>query len=276
MVLELADSHCHIQSIGSSDGEAITRKLWAKGGDTDPDAVIQRAREAGITRLVCVGCDLDDSRLAVDFVKTRESCWASVGIHPHESKRYAGDPAAQRAFRELAAGAKVVAIGECGLDYFYTHSSKEDQVAWLRFQLELALERNLPMIFHVREAFGDFWPVFEEYQRGGQHIHGVMHSFTDSRANLDRALAHGLYIGVNGIATFTKKPEQQVVYQAIPSDKLLLETDAPFLTPVPYRGTICEPYHIRTIAEFLAKERGTTVTALAAATTRNTRHLFEI
>jgi len=274
--MELCDSHCHIQSVGSPDGEATTRELWVKAGDTSPDDVIGRAHEAGITRLVCVGCDLEDSILAVDFVKDRENCWASVGIHPHESNRYVTDKAAQRSFRELVGKPKVVAIGECGLDYFYTHSTKEDQQALLRFQIELALDHNLPVIFHVREAFRDFWPVFEEYQQGGQRIRGVLHSFTDTQANLDRALSHGLYIGVNGIATFTKKPEQQAVYRAIPEDHLLLETDAPFLTPVPYRGTICEPYHIRTIAEFLAGRRSTTISVLAAAITRNARHLFGI
>lgn len=272
----MADSHCHIQSVGASDGEAMTRELWAKAGVTDADAVIGRAHEAGVTRLVCVGCDLEDSRLAVTFVENRDDCRASIGIHPHESKRYAGEASVQAALYELAGLPKVVAVGECGLDYFYTHSSKEDQSALLRLQIEVALERNLPMIFHVREAFDDFWPVFEEYQRGSRHIRGVLHSFTDTAANLERALGHGLYIGVNGIATFTKKPEQLAVYRAIPSDKLLLETDAPFLTPSPYRGTICEPYHIRTIAEFLAKERGTSVSSLAAATTHNTRHLFDI
>lgn len=276
MALELADSHCHIQSVGSSVGEAMTRELWAKAGDTDAAAVIDRAREADVTRLVCVGCDLEDSRLAAEFVKNCEYCWASIGIHPHESERYVGDISAREAFNQLAELPKVVAVGECGLDFFYTHSSKEDQVVLLRFQIELALERNLPMIFHVREAFDDFWPIFDEYHHGSQRIRGVLHSFTDTQANLDRALARGLYVGVNGIATFTKRPEQQAVYRAIPSDKLLLETDAPFLTPIPYRGTICEPYHIRTIAEFLAGERGTTVSLLAAATTRNTRQLFDI
>lgn len=274
--MELVDSHCHIQSVGSPHGEQMTRELWAKAGDTDIDMVVARARDAGVTRLICVGCDAEDSRLAVDVVRERDNSWAAVGIHPHETSRYADDRAGKQAFSELVAAPKVVAVGECGLDYFYTHSTPEDQAVLLRFQIELALAHDLPMIFHVRKAFGDFWPVFESYHRGSQRVRGVLHSFTDSQANLERALGHGLYVGVNGIATFTKKPEQQAMYRAIPADRLLLETDAPFLTPAPYRGTICEPYHIRVVAEFLAGHRDVTVSALAEATTRNARQLFGI
>ena len=274
--MELTDSHCHIQSVGARGGEALTQARWAKAGNTDPDAVLRRAAEADVTRLICVGCDLPDSELAVQFVAARSNAWAAVGIHPHETDRYVADEAAQRRFVALVQAPKVVAIGECGLDYFYTHSTKAAQLALLRRQLELALEYDLPLIFHVREAYDDFWPVFEAYHRGSQRLRGVLHSFTDSQANLDRALAHGLFVGVNGIATFTKQPEQQVMYRTVPAEHLLLETDAPFLTPAPNRGTICEPYHIRTIAEFLATQRGVTVSALAETTTRNARHLFGI
>jgi len=140
----------------------------------------------------------------------------------------------------------------------------------------LALEHNLPVIFHVRDAFDDFWPIFERYYSKDRPIRGVLHSFTDTQANLEKALGYGLYIGVNGIATFTKKPEQQAMYRSIPLASLLLETDAPFLTPVPYRGKICEPYHIRTIAEFLAAQRGEKLEAISEATTSNARRLFGI
>ena len=130
------------------------------------------------------------------------------------------------------------------------------------------------MIFHVRDAYDDFWPIFESYHSNEKPIRGVLHSFTDTQANLDKAISHGLRVGVNGIATFTKNDAQQQLYRAIPLEVLLLETDAPFLTPVPYRGKICEPYHVRTIAEFLANQRGETVEALAEATTRNAQQLF--
>jgi TatD DNase family protein len=253
--MELFDSHCHIQSVGAFEGEETTRALWARAVEQDPDAVIKRAEAADVTRMLCVGCTLVDSQLAITFAENREQCWASVGIHPHEAYQYASDATARQEFAQLAGQPKVVAVGECGLDYFYEHSSKEDQVAILKYQIELALEHSLPIIFHVREAFDDFWPIFESYQSANRPIRGVLHSFTDTQANLERAIKHNLYVGVNGIATFTKNPMQQELYRTLPHERLILETDAPFLTPSPYRGTICEPYHIRTIAEFLSRQR---------------------
>ena len=274
--MQLTDTHCHIQSVGALAGEEYTQALWDKARETDPDEVVARAREADVTRLVCVGCNFPDSRLAVDFVKSRENCYASIGVHPHEAHLYAHDNGLLQQFSNLATQPKVVAIGECGLDYFYENSDKKSQLALLEFQMQLALERQLPLIFHVREAFDDFWPVFERYYSASTPIRAVLHSFTDSQANLEKALGYGLCIGVNGIATFTKKPEQQAMYRSIPLTSLFLETDAPFLTPVPYRGKICEPYHIRTIAEFLADQRGETVETMAEATTSNARQLFGI
>lgn len=273
--MELFDSHCHIQSAGAHAGERATRELWAKAGSIDEDGIIRRAREAAVTRLLCVGCDLDDSRLAVAFVQPRAQCWAAVGIHPHESMRYTDAAAAQAVLAALATQPKVVAIGECGLDYFYDHSPKAAQLHLLEMQIALAQQQDLPLVFHVREAFDDFWPLFERYAARGP-IRGVLHSFTDSLANLERALGHGLLVGVNGIATFTKKPEQLAMYRAIPLGSLLLETDAPFLTPHPFRGTICEPYHVRTTATFLAELRNEPVGALAEATTQNARQLFGV
>jgi len=274
--MQLFDSHCHIQSVGLFEGEKSTREMWSKATSLTRDAVLQHAREAGVTRLLAVGCELEDSKLAATFAREHDSCWASVGIHPHEASRYAGAGPARKEFAALAVAPKVVAIGECGLDYFYEHSVKEDQIKILRFQIELALGHNLPLVFHVREAFDDFWPIFESYHTTEHPIRGVLHSFTDSAANLERALQHGLYIGVNGIATFTKKPEQQELYRTLPIGRLLLETDAPFLTPTPYRGTICEPYHIRVIAEFLAQLRDEPLAVLAEATTDNARQLFSV
>ncbi len=276
MTLNLCDTHCHIQSVGGLEGEEITRSMWEKARESSPEAVLQRARDAAVTRIICVGCTPDDSQLAVDFVKTRENCWASIGIHPHEAAQHANNLSAREQFASLATAAKVVAIGECGLDYYYEHSDKKSQLALLKFQIELALEHNLPMIFHVRDAYEDFWPVFESYHSSERPIRGVLHSFTDTQTNLERAIHHGLYVGVNGIATFTKNAAQQELYRTIPLDFLLLETDAPFLTPIPYRGKICEPYHVRTIAEFLAKQRGESVEAIAGATTHNAQALFGI
>jgi TatD DNase family protein len=291
--------------------------IWAKAKDADPDLMIERAVGAGVTRMVCVGTTVADSRLAVEFVLGRDGCWASVGVHPHEARvgdfgeladffglgevsNTATDPSSSsqarrsrqghdgltsatdlvRAFEaedgsvaaDASSGGKIVAIGECGLDYFYGHSPREDQVRALRFQIELALEHGLPLIFHVREAFEDFWPIFDGY-RG---LRGVLHSFTDSRANLDKALERGLFIGLNGIMTFTKNEAQLGVAKSVPLQNLLLETDAPFLTPEPHRGTINEPARTRVVAEFLAKLRGESLVDLATETTKNARELFHL
>jgi TatD DNase family protein len=273
---ELTDTHCHIQSAGMQRGERTTRELWAKAPELTPDQIIANAHEAGVTRLLCVGCDLTDSRLAVDFVQPRENCWATIGIHPHEAQHFAGQKALLDEFAGLATQPKVVAVGECGLDYFYALSPKEAQLEVLKFQIELALKHNLPLVFHVREAFEDFWPVFDALNSEARPIRGVLHSFTDTDKNLREALKRNLHLGVNGIATFAKNPRQLDVYRTIPLEKLLLETDAPFLTPTPYRGRINEPKHIGTITDFLATLRGEDRNTLAQETTRNARELFGI
>ena len=284
--MQLVDTHCHIQSAGlkpetGTEAEKVTLDKWGKVPERTADVIIREATEKGVTRMVVVGCDLSDSQLAVHFVQERPETWASIGIHPHEAKRYIGDLDGQAAFRALATREKVVAVGECGLDYYYGHSPEKDQAAILKLQMELALEHDLPMIFHVRDALDDFWPIFDSYAgglsaAGSPKIRGVLHSFTDTRANLDKALERGLYIGVNGIATFARDSKQLDMYKAIPLSNLLLETDAPFLTPSPYRGTICEPYHISVIADFLGGLRNEPVTELAGATTENAASLFNL
>ncbi len=274
--MEFVDTHCHIQSAGAASGERSTRDIWAKDSSLTGSALVERASAAGVTRLICVGCDLADSQLAIEFAQSHANCWASIGIHPHETKDYARDQAKLDRFAALVAEPGVSAIGECGLDYFYGHSPRADQITVLRFQIELAMEHNLPLIFHVREAFDDFWPIFDSYRGGTQKIRGVLHSFTDNQANLERAIAGGLYVGVNGIATFAKDPAQISVYRSIPLGNLLLETDAPFLTPTPYRGSINEPLHVLTVAKFLADLQRTDISALATATTANAQTLFGI
>lgn len=271
-MMDLVDTHCHIQSVGLEVGERSTREKWAKVPDLTGDLVVQNAAEHGVTRLICVGCDLEDSKLAISFVKNRENCRASIGLHPHEAQHYAGQQAKLDEFAELATQENVVAVGETGLDFFYTHSPREDQVEVLKFQFELALKHDLPMIFHVREAFGDFWPIFDSYKG----VRGVLHSFTDNAENLQKALDKGLYIGVNGIATFAKDPKQLDVYKSIPLDHLLLETDSPFLTPTPYRGSINEPKRLGAVADFVANLRGEDRAELASQTTSNAKKLFGV
>ncbi len=265
--MELTDTHCHIQFADYP---------------LDVDEVIQNAVQAGVNRMLVVGCDLPNSAAAPEFAARYENVWASIGLHPHEAAQYADNRQALQRFRGLAAKPKVVAIGETGLDYYYEHSPRADQKKLFRYQLELALEHKLPLIFHVRDAaasagdagqaFDDFFAILDDYQG----VQGVVHSFTSDRADLEKILSRGLYVGLNGIMTFTKRADQLAAAKAVPLGKLLLETDAPFLTPAPYRGKICEPKHVRTVAEFLADLRGEKLEDLAAVTTANARKLFSI
>jgi TatD DNase family protein len=272
MSANLIDTHCHIQSAGQRLGERTTQELWAKALDLSPAQIISDAGAAGVKQMICVGCDLEDSELAVDFVQKHDECHASIGIHPHEAQLYAAQKARLDAFASLVDRPKVIAVGETGLDYFYKHSPREAQIEILKFQIELALANDLPLIFHVREAFDDFWPVFDAYHG----IRGVLHSFTDSVENLEKAVERGLYIGVNGIATFAKHDAQIVMYRTIPQKSLLLETDSPFLTPIPFRGTINEPKHIARVAEFLSQLRGESLESISLTTTKNAKSLFRL
>jgi TatD DNase family protein len=255
---QLVDTHCHIHF---------------PDYELDEDEVVAAAVDAGVTRLICVGCRLSDSQGAVQIAARHHNVWASVGLHPHEGSEYVNDYHALQQFRRLAIDHvknKVVAIGECGLDYHYMHSTREDQYKLLRFQLDLAAETGLPLIFHVREAFDDFWQIYDQYSG----LKGVVHSFSAGPKELEQILARGLYVGLNGIMTFTKNPDQLAAAKLVPLDRLLLETDAPYLTPVPERGRICQPKHVQLVAEFLANLRGEDLNSLIDATTANALKLF--
>lgn len=274
---QLVDTHCHLHSFNTSslvEDRSQTRSLWLKSKKTIPE-ILNDAKKESVTKLICVGCDFWDSQLAVDFANEHSSqCWASIGIHPHEAQKHLNNKGLLDKFIKLIDNPKTIAIGECGLDYFYNHSPKQAQIKILEFQLNIAQKHNLPVIFHVREAFDDFWPIFDNFNNSPQPIRGVLHSFTDNLQNLHKALERDLYIGVNGIATFTKSPAQLEVYRAIPSDKILFETDSPFLTPVPYRGTINESKYISVIAEFMSSLRNEDIKLLALQTTNNAQNLF--
>lgn len=232
------------------------------------DETLARAREAGVQHIVCVGTSEDSSRRAIALAQTESDVYASIGVHPHDTKDgYA-------AIKDIAASApaNLVAVGEIGLDYFYDHSPRQLQIEALKEQIEVALAHDLAIIFHVRDAFDDFWPIFDGYTG----IRGIIHSFTDSSDNLAEALKRGLYIGVNGISTFTKNQAQIDMYRSIPVDRLVFETDAPFLTPIPFRGKVNEPAFVKNIAAFHAELRGISIEEIAAATTANARAVFAL
>lgn len=249
----LFDSHCHIHD----------RKFYPEGREP----VYERAVAADVSML-CVGTDQADSRAAVEFVANHERTWAIVGVHPHDTKDGIDDIGVL--LSEMPA--KVVGVGEIGLDYYYGHSPRQVQIEALEQQLQWASEYHLPVSFHVRDAFDDFWPIYANFPG----ISGVLHSFTDSAVNLERALSEGFYLGVNGISTFTKDSAQQAIFSSIPLEKILLETDAPFLTPVPLRGKINEPSFVGRVADHVAAQRNVSLQEVAAMTTDNTRRLFAI
>jgi len=249
----LVDTHCHIH-----DREFYTAEA--------AEEIYNRARTADVAML-CIGTSQPDSRAAVEFAKDHDKTWAVVGVHPHEAKVGVADIG-----DILAEKQAVVGIGEIGLDYYYNHSPKEAQIAALEQQLQWASDYDLPVSFHIREAYNDFWPILDNFHG----IRGTLHSFTDSQTNLDRGFERGLYVSVNGISTFTKDPVQQKLFATIPLDKMLLETDAPFLTPVPYRGTINEPTFVSEVAKFHAAVRGVSLSDVATATTTNANTLFHL
>ncbi len=259
--MKLIDSHCHLHDT----------EFFSEGREE----VYTRAIEAGVA-MFCVGTDERSSREAVDFAESHDDTWAIGGVHPHEAKGGWAD--IERVLREncgsrVARGeASIIGIGEIGLDYFYTHSSREQQIHALEAQLQLATDYDLPVSFHVREAFDDFWPVFENFHG----VRGVLHSFTDTQANLDRGFSRGLYVGVNGISTFTRDTAQRNLYATIPLERMLVETDAPYLTPVPLRGKMNEPGYVRLVVEFWAQKRGISFDELAHATTQNAHRLFGV
>lgn len=227
-----------------------------------------RAHSVGIESLICVGTDEKTSAEAVQFAEHHDNVWASVGLHPHDAKSGISAIKYLEKLIVTSPANKLVAIGECGLDYFYNNSPREKQIDMLHAQLELAEKYGLAVIFHVREAFDDFWPIWREH--GIKRA--VLHSFTDNQANLDKAVAEGLFIGVNGISTFAR--DKQAMYAAIPLENLVLETDSPFLTPIPHRGMVNEPAFVTHVAKHLANLQSIDLSELSRATQRNATKLF--
>jgi TatD DNase family protein len=250
----IIDTHCHIH-----DSEFFLENR---------EEAYRESREAGVV-MVCVGTNVQSSKEAINFCRTHEACYPVVGIHPHDTKD--NDTSEIRALVE-ANREQIVGIGEIGLDYFYGHSDRETQMRVLREQLQIAQDFDLPVSFHVREAFDDFWTIFDEFPG----IRGVLHSFTDSQANLDEARKRGLLIGVNGISTFTKEAQQQRLFTEVSLEDILLETDAPFLTPKPFRGKMNLPAYVTLVAAHQAELKSVSPDDVIRATTANAQRIFGI
>ena len=252
----LVDSHCHLDF-----------------PDFAPDRadVLARARNAGVGVMVTIGTRLSKFAEVRAIAESDPALYCSVGVHPHEAeKEGVGDPAP---LLNAAQHPKVVGIGETGLDYFYKHSAPEAQARSFSAHIAAARESGLPLIVHARDADVDTIRILADEHRAGA-FPGVIHCFTASRDLADHAVALGLYISFSGILTFKNARDIQETAKALPLERILVETDAPYLAPVPNRGKRNEPAYVAHTASFLAKLRGETAERIADATTENFFRLF--
>ncbi|NGZ03964.1 MAG: hydrolase TatD [Nitrospira sp. WS238] len=240
----------------------------------DREAVITRAREAGVEAFLTIGCDLTTSQAAVSLADHYPVVYASIGVHPHEVK-HIGD-GWYDTFRQLSHHKKVVAYGEIGLDYHYNHSSPKEQRDRFREQLQLARELTLPVIIHTREAQEDTITILKEEK--ASEIGGVFHCFSGDAWLAKQALDLGFYLSFSGILTFQNATALREIAKETPLDRVLIETDCPYLTPVPYRGKRNEPAYVSQVARQLASLHSDTgsVDQIARQTSDNAKRLFKI
>jgi TatD DNase family protein len=252
----LVDSHCHLD-FPDYAGQV--------------DAVLERARAAGVGVCVSIGTELKRFPGVRAVAERFDNVWCSVGVHPHEAeKELLSDPVPLIA---EAAHPKVVAIGETGLDFYYEHSPRAEQAANFRAHVAAARQTGLPLIVHTRDADDETIDLLRD-EMGKGAFTGLIHCFTGSQRLADAAVKMGLYISVSGIATFKNSAALREVIRSVPSDRLLVETDAPFLAPVPHRGKTNEPAFMVHTARMLAELKGMSESELATATTENFFRLF--
>ncbi len=240
--------------------------------DQDRDAVVDRAREAGIHTIINIATDFDSCERVLKLADAYPSMYAVLGIHPHDSKTWQGDASAAR-LKKLAAHPKVVAIGEIGLDYYRDHSPRDAQKRALIDQIGVARELKLPIAIHNREAFQDIFDVLLDEE--AFDLGGVFHCFSGTVEEAQRTIDLGFYISVNGILTY-KNATMAEVGQSVRTDRILLETDCPFLTPHPHRGERNEPAHVALVAQKLAELRSASLEEISRATDENAARLFRI
>ncbi|MDA8141272.1 MAG: TatD family hydrolase [Desulfobacteraceae bacterium] len=258
--MKIFDSHCHLDD---------------RSYDKDLNQVIQRARAAEVRAMMAVGIDLPTSKKAIAIAQAHEGIYATVGMHPHDAQHC--DEKTIAALRALAADSKVKAWGETGLDFNRMYSPQADQERWFARQLETAAELNLPMIFHERESNGRFLEILKSHWHEDRK--GVVHCFSGNDKELDQYLQMGLYIGITGILTIQSRGQAlREMARCIPADRLLVETDAPYLTPTPERNKYKrnEPAFVRTVLLKLAEIRNEAPETVAAATWANTCRLFHL
>lgn len=247
------DSHCHLQMLDVPVGEAL-----------------DRSRAVGVDGVVCVGTDLASSGAAVDVAALEPDVWATVGLHPHDATDRTGD---WPGIVELSTADRVVAIGETGLDYFYEHSPRDEQIASFRVHIRLAHERDLALVVHSRDAWDDTFRVLEEETIPARTI---VHCFTGGRVEAERALALGAHLSFSGIVSFKNADDVRAAAAITPADRMLVETDAPFLAPVPHRGEKNQPAFVVDVGVALATATGRDLGAVAESTRSVARTLLRL
>lgn len=252
----LIDSHCHLNYKGLVEDQA---------------AVLARARQAGVTKMLNIATRESEWDDVLATAEREPDVWATIGIHPHEADEHLHIDTVKLIDR--AAHPRIIGIGETGLDYYYDHSDRQRQQASFRAHIAAARETGLPLIVHTRDAEDDTLSILREEMAKGA-FPGVIHCFTASRAFADAAMDIGFYISISGIVTFRNAKDLQETAARLPADRLLIETDSPFLAPVPHRGRPCEPAFVADTARFLANLRGESIEALGESTSRNFNSLF--
>lgn len=255
----LIDSHCHLNY------PALVKQR---------DAVVARAREAGVEKLLCACTMMKGFNEILDAAKAYGEVVGSVGVHPHHCTEE-GEVVTARDLLKYTSDPKVVAIGETGLDYFYNYASPEEQQRNFREHILAATQTGLPLIVHSRDAEEDTIKLLNDGRDGqGGTLKGVMHCFSSQRVLADEALKIGFYISFSGIITFKKSEELRAIAKDVPLDRLLVETDAPYLAPEPYRGKLCEPSYVTNTARVLAEVKGVSYEEICRNTTENFYRLF--
>ncbi len=258
--MKFVDSHCHLDYPELSD---------------DLEATLAHGKNAGVGHMLTISVDMDKTQRIQAIADSHPHIHATFGIHPHEAERtlkeYSLDDL-KKALRVEAAKPKVVGFGETGLDYYYMHSPKEPQQESFQAHIEAALELDLPLVVHTRDAEEDTIQFLKEFGQG--KVRGLIHCFSGTDYLAREALDLGFYISVSGIITFNKAEEIRKVIADVPMERLLIETDAPYLAPVPYRGKPNQPAYVVHTAQKLAEVKGVSLEEVADSTTRNFYQLF--
>jgi len=254
--MRLIDSHCHLNYAGLAERQ---------------DEVLSNARERGVTGFLNISTRQSEWGEVLGAAERNDDVWATVGVHPHEADAHPDLGAA--ALVEAASHSRVIAIGECGLDYHYDNSERGAQRERFGAHIEAARQSGLPLVVHTRDAEDDTAEILGEAVRQGG-VTGVLHCFTGTAELARKALDLGFYISLSGIVTFKNAVDLQDTAKWLPADRMLVETDSPFLAPVPHRGQTCEPAFVADTAEFVARLRDESPDALAERTTENFFRLF--